>query len=670
MKKHLLFALLLLMATALQAQALKETTAETYSLKIKYLFEADLSQAYEDYVDEYQEGETYAVPSPPIEGFRPECDTLKGKMPNHDVVDTVLYMVNTCVVATKSEPEEGGTTAGGGTYAYNESVTVTATTNEGFVFHNWTIEGVEVGTETSYTFNVTSDCVVVANFTASGPQIYTITATASPSAGGTVTGAGQYQEGEQCTLVATANENYQFVKWTESGSEVSTNDHYSFTVTADRTLVAVFEVEGAETHSITISPLIVHGSISVNPSGEVEVGSIVTITAVPDDGYVLGSLLVYNKDDVGQIVELDGQTFIMPDFDVMISATFELEGSVPVIHEDISTPAPICDGDVLDLTAPSVSDATEQGWQMSANTDFAEIESYEGQTLDASYNGWKLRYMASNDMGTVYSNVVIITVKDMSDLTFTGELSSCTGLACTYTVSHVVGDAIITTWQVTDDKAIIEPITNGLADEVGIVVLWATKGEQKVNVWVDDTDTGCTVELSLDVTVQSYINDEDVQSIVAKKHNNTPYLLIYPNPKDTYKYQWYKNGVAIPGANEQYYYPEEVLVFGYDYQVFISFNEDDEGNLFCGAFSPVYTVGYDKPAFAIYPNPAPMGENLVVVNEGDEADVFIYALDGKLIHHQVVANGQQNIGVVLPQGIYVLHFNDGENVTTERIVIQ
>ena len=156
---------------------------------------------------------------------------------------------------------------------------------------------------------------------------------------------------------------------------------------------------------------------------------------------------------------------------------------------------------------------------------------------------------------------------------------------------------------------------------------------------------------------------------MAKKHDGKFYLLIYPNPKDTYKYQWYKDGVAIAGANGQYYYPVEGLVDG-DYQVYISFNADAQGNLFCGAFSTVYTVGTSKASFAIYPNPAKTGEEFVVVNEGDEAEMCVYTLDGKLAHRQVVANGRQSINVILPQGVYMVRIKAGENVAIERIIVQ
>ncbi len=67
-----------------------------------------------------------------------------------------------------------------------------------------------------------------------------ITASANPSEGGTVTGAGPYDFGTTITMTATANENYIFTNWTENGEVVSTEAEYTFTVTGDRTLVANF----------------------------------------------------------------------------------------------------------------------------------------------------------------------------------------------------------------------------------------------------------------------------------------------------------------------------------------------------------------------------------------------------------------------------------------------
>jgi hypothetical protein len=83
---------------------------------------------------------------------------------------------------------------------------------------------------------------------------YTIAATANPTEGGSITGAGTYNNGATCTLMATPATDYRFVNWTEGGNEVSTNASYSFAVNANRTLVANFAVNAFT------------GSVSANPS--------------------------------------------------------------------------------------------------------------------------------------------------------------------------------------------------------------------------------------------------------------------------------------------------------------------------------------------------------------------------------------------------------------------
>ena len=78
----------------------------------------------------------------------------------------------------------------------------------------------------------------------SGSQTFTITATANPTNGGTVTGGGTYNQGQSCTVTATANSGYTFSNWTENGNAVSTEASYTFTVGGNRTLVANFTANG------------------------------------------------------------------------------------------------------------------------------------------------------------------------------------------------------------------------------------------------------------------------------------------------------------------------------------------------------------------------------------------------------------------------------------------
>ena len=74
---------------------------------------------------------------------------------------------------------------------------------------------------------------------------YTISTTANPTTDGNVLGAGNYNSGTTASLTATSNTGYAFVSWTENGTVVSTAANYSFTVTANRTLVANFSVNAS-----------------------------------------------------------------------------------------------------------------------------------------------------------------------------------------------------------------------------------------------------------------------------------------------------------------------------------------------------------------------------------------------------------------------------------------
>ena len=74
---------------------------------------------------------------------------------------------------------------------------------------------------------------------------YIVNVLSNPTDGGMVTGEGSYEQGQSCTVTATANLGYTFTNWTENGSVVSTDDTYTFTVSANRTMVANFTPTGA-----------------------------------------------------------------------------------------------------------------------------------------------------------------------------------------------------------------------------------------------------------------------------------------------------------------------------------------------------------------------------------------------------------------------------------------
>jgi uncharacterized protein YjiK len=187
--------------------------------------------------------------------------------------EPTIYTIN--VVAN---PEDGGTVTGAGEYTYGQSVTLTATPAEGYTFFQWVMRGVVISTEAEYTFPATAGGTCIAYFTQNN---YTINASANPTAGGTVSGAGEYTYGQNASLMATANTGYHFINWTKDGDEVSTNATYIFMVTESGDYVANFE---PNTYTINASANPTAGG-TVTGAGNYTHGQNVTLTAIPAEGY-------------------------------------------------------------------------------------------------------------------------------------------------------------------------------------------------------------------------------------------------------------------------------------------------------------------------------------------------------------------------------------------------
>ena len=112
-------------------------------------------------------------------------------------------------------------------------VTITAMPDEGHRFTGW--EG-NNSTNESLTITLNADQTLRALFELI--PIYTLTVTSSE--GGTASSeGGEYEDGTDIEITATANEGYRFVGW--EGSD-STNESLTITLNSDQTLQALFEL--------------------------------------------------------------------------------------------------------------------------------------------------------------------------------------------------------------------------------------------------------------------------------------------------------------------------------------------------------------------------------------------------------------------------------------------
>ncbi len=228
---------------------------------------------------------------------------LKGNLLQNNYVWTFTTMPEITLV---SNPVIGGTATGGGAYAVGATVTVTATPLPGYAFVNWTENGTfvslvsplrmnttdvaqkgkEVSTSSSYQFTMTAaNRTLTANFAVVVPGNFAVTLSSNPAAGGTTSGAGTFVENSIKVVSATANTGYTFVNWTEGGLIVSTSSSYTFTLLANKTLVANFLIN---TYTLAVSA--VNGTVAKNPNQSVfDYGSIVQLTPTPSVGYTFTS---------------------------------------------------------------------------------------------------------------------------------------------------------------------------------------------------------------------------------------------------------------------------------------------------------------------------------------------------------------------------------------------
>lgn len=84
---------------------------------------------------------------------------------------------------------------------------------------------------------------------------YTVTVTAENGSVEGLENEGVYEKGASVILTATAAEGYEFVNWTVAGEVVSTENSYTFVVSADVVVVANFK-KAVEEHTITLSGLL------------------------------------------------------------------------------------------------------------------------------------------------------------------------------------------------------------------------------------------------------------------------------------------------------------------------------------------------------------------------------------------------------------------------------
>ena len=141
-------------------------------------------------------------------------------------------------LAITTSPTDGGNVSGAGSYDAGSVATLTATPAAGYTFTGWS--GDATGTASSITVTMDGNKNVTANFQQQANTTkYTLTIIASPSNGGSVSGAGSYDAGTVVTLTATPAAEYTFTGW--SGDIAGTDASQTLTVNSDMVVQANFQ---------------------------------------------------------------------------------------------------------------------------------------------------------------------------------------------------------------------------------------------------------------------------------------------------------------------------------------------------------------------------------------------------------------------------------------------
>ena len=196
--------------------------------------------------------------------------------PNTTTTPTVTQFT-LAVTATNG----GGVSSTGGTYDNGTSVSITATPNEGYEFVGW--NGTDMSSST-ITITLTANTTIEALFSqvSTTTTVIQFTLAVSASNGGTVsTEGGDFEEGTEVTITATANAGYRFTGW--EGSD-STSESLTVTINSDQTYQALFELIAVYTLSVSAQGSAnyiltgddANGSVSGNdPSVSLKVGDTI-----------------------------------------------------------------------------------------------------------------------------------------------------------------------------------------------------------------------------------------------------------------------------------------------------------------------------------------------------------------------------------------------------------
>ncbi|MDJ0840768.1 MAG: CARDB domain-containing protein [Acidobacteriota bacterium] len=159
------------------------------------------------------------------------------------------HFIKTWNLTVSADPTEGGTVSGGGTFDDSVSTSVTAEASAGYRFSHWSGEGIADTQASSTTVTVNADKTITAHFI----KQWNLTITAVPVEGGTVTGAGTYDDGQTVNISAEPDPDYNFVNWSGATVADPNASQATLVIGSNVSLTANFELRNQA--PVVVTPL-------------------------------------------------------------------------------------------------------------------------------------------------------------------------------------------------------------------------------------------------------------------------------------------------------------------------------------------------------------------------------------------------------------------------------
>ena len=527
-------------------------------------------------------------------------------------IQQVSIMPSAFTITATADPTGAGNVTGGGSYNQGETCTLTATANNGYTFVNWTKDGTQVSTNPTYSFTVTESATYIAHFSANS---YTVNVTASPTNGGTVSGGGTYNYGQNCTVSATAATGYTFESWRENGNYVTSQANYTFTVTGDRNLEARFSLQ---TYSITAHADPTEGGV-VTGDGNYHYGETCTLTATANTGYTFvnwtknGTQVSTNPTYSFTVTETADYVahFSLISYTVSVSANPSNGGSVS--GGGTYNYGQSCSVHATTATGYTFINWTENGNQVSSQADYTfTVENNRSLVANFSSQSYIITASADPEEGGVV----------------TGSGGYDFGDACTLTATTNTGYSFVN-WTKNGTEVSTNPTYTFTVTESATYVAHFSINNYMINATADPIEGGT-------VTGAGNYDHGTSCTLTATANENHEFI------------NWTKNGIVVStDAN---------------YTFMVTASED-----YVAHFRYFDNVDEDTATCQIFPNP--FTSSLSITTENAAQSVSVYDFNGRLLMKQSINDLQFEIDLSqLTHGTYLLQIDYGNSRSVHRIM--